>query len=212
MNQPTPSRSRLRATLLLIGILGLILTSIFLSRSSIGQIEKSVASIYKDRLAPTAIIVHLTSNLYGKRLLLENYLLAAESPDPALLQYKMDRSDRHTDSLLTEFEKTKLTVREAEEIKEFRQYITQYNQLEKQVLQQANTNRPQAQQMLFTGSGNAAFGQAATKLDELSALQLSVGEELLSESRSNVDHIYVFTALQIGLTLLIGIIVFRRRI
>ncbi|AQG80680.1 MCP four helix bundle domain-containing protein [Spirosoma montaniterrae] len=212
MNQPTQPRSRLRATLLLIGILGLILTSIFLSRSSVGQIEKSVASIYKDRLAPTAILVHLTSNLYGKRLVLENYLLSAERPDPTLLQGQMDRSDRHTDSLLTEFEQTRLTQREAEELRAFRQYITEYNQLEKQVLQQATTNRTQAQKMLFTGSGNTAFGQAATKLDELSALQLTVGEELLSESRSNVDHIYVFSALQIGLTLLIGIIVFRRGI
>lgn len=59
-----------RSILLVIGSLGLILTSIFLSRRSVHDIQQASVSIYKDRLVPTGILVNLTATIYRKRLLL----------------------------------------------------------------------------------------------------------------------------------------------
>jgi hypothetical protein len=60
----------------MISLLGLIFTSIFLSRRSAHDIQQASASIYKDRLVPTGMLVNLTATVYQKRLLLETYVLA----------------------------------------------------------------------------------------------------------------------------------------
>ena len=85
--------------LLVIALLGLILTSVFLSRRSIHDIQQASASIYKDRLVPTGMLVNLTAAVYRKRLLLEAYVLANNRPNRGLITSTLDGFNRRTDSL-----------------------------------------------------------------------------------------------------------------
>lgn len=204
------TRSSIRSVLLIISLLCLILTSIFLNRRSVHDIQQASASIYKDRLVPTGMLVKLTATVYRKRLLLETYVLANSKPDTILIASTLDRLNRRTDSLLTEFGQTTLTVREADRLRVLKQQLAVYNQLEGELTTNL-INRPRAQQTLFVGSGSTAFGQVAQTLDELVSLQLTVGEQLLGESRGQTNYIYILTALQIGLVLMIGLILFRQR-
>ncbi|RYC66612.1 MCP four helix bundle domain-containing protein [Spirosoma sordidisoli] len=209
----TPSlgtRSPVRSFLLVIALLGLILTSIFLSRRSVHDIQQASVSVYKDRLLPTGMLVNLTATIYRKRLLLETYVLATNKPNADLMNATLDRFNRRIDSLLTEFERTELTVKEADQLRLLRQRLTVYNQLEGE-LSTNPVDLPAARQALFAGSGSTAFGHLAQTLDELASLQLSVGEELLDESRGETNYIYVLTAVQIGLVLLIGLSLFWHR-
>src|SRR5687768_15454332 len=114
MEQTHPPRSRLRLTLLIVSLLGLSLTSIFLSRRTVRQIQQASASIYQDRLVPTAIIANLTSRIYQKRLLLEPHVLGNAKPGADLVGSTLDRLNRQVDSLITEFGQTKLTAEEAD--------------------------------------------------------------------------------------------------
>ncbi|MVM42044.1 hypothetical protein GO730_37590 [Spirosoma sp. HMF3257] len=198
------TRSSVRSILLVIALLGLILTSVFLSRRSIQDIQEASSSIYKDRLLPTGMLVNLTATVYRKRLLLETYVLATQKPNPELIASTLDRFNRRTDSLLTEFERTKLTRKEADRLRQLRQQLTVYNQLEGELTTNL-VDLPASRKALFAGSGSTAFGQVAHTLDELASLQLSIGEELLGESRGQTNYIYVLTALQIGLVLMIGL-------
>ncbi|WP_077920550.1 MCP four helix bundle domain-containing protein [Spirosoma sp. 209] len=209
----TPSlgtRSPVRSFLLVIALLGLILTSIFLSRRSVHDIQQASVSVYKDRLLPTGMLVNLTATIYRKRLLLETYVLATNKPNADLMNATLDRFNRRIDSLLTEFERTELTVKEADQLRLLRQRLTVYNQLEGELTTNP-VDLPAARQALFAGSGSTAFGHIAQTLDELASLQLSVGEELLDESRGETNYIYVLTAVQIGLVLLIGLSLFWHR-
>lgn len=196
--------------LLVIALLGLILTSIFLSRRSIHDIQQASSSIYKDRLVPTGMLVKLTAAVYRKRLLLETYVLTNNRPNKGLISSTLDRFNRRTDSLLTEFDRTKLTEKEADRLRLLRQQLTVYNQLEGELTTNL-VDLPAARQALFAGNGSTAFGQVAQTLDELATLQLTVGEELLDESRGQTNYIYVLTALQIGLVLMIGLSLFWQR-
>ncbi|MBN8820679.1 MULTISPECIES: MCP four helix bundle domain-containing protein [unclassified Spirosoma] len=198
------TRSSVRSILLVIALLGLILTSVFLSRRRIQDIQEASSSIYKDRLLPTGMLVNLTATVYRKRLLLETHVLATQKPNPELIASTLDRFNRRTDSLLTEFERTKLTRKEADRLRQLRQQLTVYNQLEGELTTNL-VDLPASRKALFAGSGSTAFGQVAQTLDELASLQLSVGEELLGESRAQTNYIYVLTALQIGLVLMIGL-------
>ncbi|RAJ93060.1 chemoreceptor-like protein with four helix bundle sensory module [Larkinella arboricola] len=202
------NRSRLRLTLLVVSLLCFILISIFLSRRSVHQLRGASASIYQDRLVPTAMIAQLTAQVYQKRLLLEAY--GREKTKPALLESRLDGINRQADSLLTAFDQTKLTPQETDELKRLRKRLAVYNELEKAFISKLN-DRSNAQEILFVGAGATAFNQLAQTLAELSALQLRVGEELLNESSGQTNYLYVLTALQIGLVLVIGVCLFWHR-
>jgi hypothetical protein len=212
MQQTPASRSPLRLTLLIISLLGLILTSIFLSRRSVDQIHDTSASIYEDRLVPAALITSLTSKTYQKRLLLESHVLGEAGPDTNRTGFvpALDRLNRQIDSLLAEYDKTILTPREAELLALLKQRLMVYNQLEEEMTTRSG-NRPQAQQDMFAGASLTTFRQVSQTLTELSTLQLTVGERLLHQSRGQTNYIYVLTALQIGLVLVVGFSLFWQR-
>ena len=197
----------LRNSLLIASLLGLILTSIFLSRRSVHQIQEASASIYQDRLVPTAIIAKLTSQVYSKRLLLESYVLSNTKLQLSQVAFALDRSNRQIDSLITRFDETSLTVQEADQFNVLKQRLETYNKLEGEVMKNSK-DLSQAQQVLFAGKGNTAFSQVIQTLTELSALQLTVGQELLNQSNGQSNYIYVLTALQLGLVLLISLVLF----
>lgn len=210
MTQPPKKEARTRSVLLIISLLGLILTSIFLSRQRVNEIQAASSSIYKDRLVPSGIIVNLTSAIYRKRLLLETYILAVEKPDTNRIASALEPLNRRVESLLADFRRTKLTDREADRLKRLQQQLAVYNQLEAE-LTSSRINSPVSKQVLFVSSGNTAFSQVAHTLDELSDLQLTVGEELMSGSRGQTNYVYVLTALQIGLVLMTGLSLFWHR-
>lgn len=213
--ESTPKKqSRTRTLLLVIGLLGLVLTSIFLSRRSVHAVQQASVAIYQDRLVPTGILVNLTSAVYRKRLLLETFVFTAgpaDNPDHQSVSATLERLNRRIDSLLTEFRQTKLTPREANRLQLFTDRLLIYNDLETNLMT-GQVDSPGSQRTLFAGTGRASFGQVVQTLDELSALQLTVGESLLSESRGLTNGIFVLTALQIGLVLFIGLSLFWYRI
>jgi len=211
MEQPRNTRSPLRLTLLIVSLLGLILTSIFLCRRSVHQIQEASASIYKDRLVPTAIIARLTSQVYQKRLLLEPYVLGQTKPQASNVASSLDRLNRQIDSLLTEFGQTKLTPKEADQFNRLKQRLAVYNQLEGEITNNL-TDLPKANQIFFVGTGRTAFGEVSQTLADLSTLQVTVGEELVSQSRGQSNYIYVLTAIQIGLVLTVGLSLFWHRL
>lgn len=210
MSQTTKPHSPLRLTLLILSLLGLILTSIFLSRRSIHAVQEASASIYKDRLVPSAIIAQLSARVYQKRLLLETYVLGSTRTNRSQLVGTLSRLNRQVDSLLTEYGRTKLTASEADQFGLLKQRLTAYNQLERELTTNLS-DLPKARQTLFTGTGNTTFSEVTQTLAELSTIQLTVGEELVGQSRGETNYIYVLTALQIGLVLFVGLSLFWHR-
>lgn len=209
--EPTlKKQSRTRSVLLIIGLLGLVLTSIFLSRRSAHAVQQMSVAIYQDRLVPTGILVNLTSAVYRKRLLLETLVLTTDPTDSQnhqLVSATLGRLNRRIDSLLTEFRQTKLTPREADRLQLLTNRLSIYNGLETNLTsRQASSSG--SRRVLFADTGRASFSQVVQTLDELSALQLTVGESLLSESRGQTNGIFVLTAVQIGLVLFIGLSLF----
>jgi len=211
MPAPDSTRNRSRTLFLLIALLSLILVSVFLSRDSLLQLRQASVSTYNDRLVPTAIIVQLTATLNNQRQSLEDYVFSEQKQSMKLLTWQIDHNKRRADSLLTRFSKTLMTEEETIELQAFRRQLTDYNQLTNETLTVAATNPSRAGQLLLTPSNRNAFGQMNRTLDQLTTLQLTVGDELLTESNDQTNHIFVLTALQIGMILLICITVLRGR-
>ncbi|MFD1141108.1 MCP four helix bundle domain-containing protein [Larkinella insperata] len=208
MEPSAVTHSRLRLTLLVLSLLCLILTSIFLSRRSVHQMQGASASIYQDRLVPTAMIAQLTSQVYQKRLLLETYRVGKTKAE--FTESRLDGINRQVDSLLTAFSQTKMTPQEADEFNRLKKRLGGYNELEKTFISNL-TEGSNAKEILLIDANETAFGQLAQTLAELSALQLRVGKELLNESSGQTNYLYVLTAIQIGLVLVIGVSLFWHR-
>lgn len=79
-------QQKLKAALLLTGLMAVIILTTLLATHNIQGIGRSTTSIYQDRLMPAVGIVYLSENLYSKRLLIEHYLFSEEKIAPETIK------------------------------------------------------------------------------------------------------------------------------
>jgi len=190
--------------LLIASFLGLILLSVFLCRRNLTDIQEMTTSIYQDRLVPTATTMSLASAMYRKRQLLDHCAQADQKTSPAVLKWQIEDTNERVDSLIEAFAKTQLTTTEANHLRTFRQRLALYNRSERAFL--ASATQPTAS----SDSMAVAFRQLTDELNNLAALQVTVGEDLLDDAREKTRSTLVLTACQIGLILLIGGLIWQR--
>ena len=77
---------KIKTATLPMGVMVLVIVSNLIARKNITEMNRSVTSIYKDRLIPATNIFYLTENLYRKRLAMEEFLTNGNrlSPKPYL--------------------------------------------------------------------------------------------------------------------------------
>ena len=201
-------RQKLKATLLLGGIMVVIVLGTIVSRRNISGIDRSFSSIYQDRLIPATTIIYLTENLYGKRLLLEKHLLTPpnemSSEKVSVLLLKHDKS---IDSLIHLFEKTYLVDQEAKSLSVFKNRVDEYALLERMMLNLYNAGHPEAGKEIFEGAGARTFQSTIGNLNDLTKIQSLVGKELIKESQGNFASYTMISFLQLGLAIIIGLII-----
>ena len=201
-------RQKLKATLLLGGIMVVIVLGTIVSRRNISGIDRSFSSIYQDRLIPATTIIYLTENLYGKRLLLEKHLLTPpnemSSEKVSVLLLKHDKS---IDSLIHLFEKTYLVDQEAKSLSVFKNRVDEYALLERMMLNLYNAGHPEAGKEIFEGAGARTFQSTISNLNDLTKIQSLVGKELIKESQGNFASYTMISFLQLGLAIIIGLII-----
>jgi hypothetical protein len=106
-------QQKLKAAMLLGGIMVLIILATLLSRYNMQGIDRSFSSIYQDRLIPATTIIYLTENLYGKRVSLEKHLFEQDAQSAERVKVVLNHRNQSIDSLIRVFEKTYLVDQEA---------------------------------------------------------------------------------------------------
>ncbi|MCF0051552.1 MCP four helix bundle domain-containing protein [Dyadobacter sp. LJ53] len=198
-------QQKLKAALLLGGIMVLIILATLLSRRNMEGIDKSFSSIYQDRLIPATTIIYLTENLYGKRLSLEEYLLTNGAGNESEIKSQLSAHNQRIDSLIAAFEKTYLVDEEAKSLTTFKTEVVKYTALEKSVLNLCNAGEQEEGKKLFAGAGANTFRNTITNLNELTNIQSSIGKDLMKESKSDIASFGIISFLQIGLAVVIGL-------
>ena len=197
-------QQKLKAALLLGGVMLLIVVVSYLSSSNINGIARSFTSIYEDRLMPAIDIIHLTEGLYSKRLLLEKHLLTNGEQDAEELREKLARHDNKIDSLLQAYEKTYLVEQESKSFLAFKNRVKEYALLEKTIVNFSKAGFREEGITLFEGKGGEVFQHTIFRLNELTAIQSLVGEELQEASNSEVSLFKLYATLLILAALIIG--------
>ncbi len=200
-------QQKFKAAVLLGGIMVLIIGATLISRYNVEGIDESFSSIYKDRLVPATTILYLTENLYRKRLSLENYLYSEAHHSPADVRAQLRAHDRSIDSLILLFEKTYLVDEEAKSLSGFKSQIANYAKLENQVLALCIAGSFAEAKQLFSAPGSSTFESTILNLNELAAIQSTIGKDLVKASKVNVASFGIISFLQISLAIVTGLVV-----
>src|SRR6478609_8200794 len=107
-------QQKLKLSLLMGCIVFLIVITILTEKQNINDMDKSVTSIYKDRLIPATDIFYLTQKIFTKQLLIERFLNYDSSFSPVELTAKLHVHNDSIQLLITQFEKTYLVQNETE--------------------------------------------------------------------------------------------------
>jgi hypothetical protein len=200
-------QQKLKIAGMLAFLLGLVVLTNCLERKNVGDMNKSFASIYNDRLIPATEIIYLTENLYSKRLLMQRFLLLGKDEQKKEVQKELLLHSKLVDSLIFEFEKTYLVVEEFEVLAQFKQKAQEYAAVEKEILSLSGEGAKEGGLEIFEGKGKLVFKVTMEHLHQLTKIQSDEGQELIKDSRVIVASTNIISSLQIGLAVIIGIVV-----
>ncbi|PWJ57120.1 chemoreceptor-like protein with four helix bundle sensory module [Dyadobacter jejuensis] len=200
-------QQKLKAALILSLIMLVIILGTMVSKNNIKGIDQSFSSIYKDRLLPATTIIYLTENLYNKRLSLEKYLLSETPVTKRDIQGDLSGYDQNIDSLIKSFEGTYLVEQEAKSLVALKNRIQEYVLLEKMIINLCQAGHLSDGKSLFEGAGANTFQRTILNLNELTAIQSHVGQELITESKGNMASVHNIMAFQISIAVVVGLII-----
>jgi len=207
MNWSFVIQQKLKAVILLGGIMLMIILGALISRNNMRGLDKSFSSIYQDRLIPATTIIYLSENLYGKRLLLEKFLFSDSLNSSVQISGQLLTYDHSIDSLIKVFGRTYLVVQEEKSLTAFKNCVDQYALLEKSILKLENAGQRAAGRKLFQEAGKDGFQKTIDNLNDLTSIQSNVGMELMKESKSDMASVWLISFLQIGLAVIVGLII-----
>jgi hypothetical protein len=200
-------QQKLKAALLLGGVMVIVILGNLLSRNHMRGIDRSFSSIYQDRLIPATTFTYLVENLYGKRLSLEKFLLSQDVQSTEQMARQLRAHDQTIDSLIRAFEKTYLVDKEIESLSAFKNRVQEYVLLEKMVVTMHSAGNMDDSKKLFEGAGAETFQSTVARLNELTNIQSDVGRELMKESKSDMAGFSLLSMLQVSLVVVIGLMI-----
>lgn len=200
-------QQKIKAALLLTGIMALVTLSTLISRNNVRGIDKSFSSIYQDRLLPAVDLFYLSENLYSKRLLLEDHLVSGNAVPSAEIRTRLSTYNQRIDSLIRKVEETYLVREESKSLRAFKQDIKVYAAQEQTILRLSDTHQKEAGSQLFSTNSAITFREAISHLNTLTNIQSTVGGELVKESHSESALVDMISTLQIALSIITGTLI-----
>lgn len=187
------SKSRkVQALILLSVILMAVLGHNLWGRHNAKDLDRSVSSIYDDRLLPATYVFKLTDHMYRKRLLWGE----AERPGRGeVVRVGLDGHDAAIGALVKEFEATYLVDEESRALEGFKASWAAVRDLE-----QRWVARPSAELRVAMA---AEFDGALQQLSQLSEIQQHVGQGLKKESKSLLASSNVVSELELALLVIV---------
>lgn len=189
---------KLKAAAVLLAIMTTILLGNLYERHNFNALDKSISSIYLDRLMPATYIYELSNHLYEKRLLQEHY---AEYTSTELRQKTLTH-DAAIGALLQDYEKTYLTDEESKHWAELKHSLHNYNMQYNITLANIRKETPAMNSVQL----NNYFNEMMIQLDALSKIQAGIGHTIEKDSHAIVTGSVLPAYLENSLLIILGII------
>jgi hypothetical protein len=193
-----------KPAILLLVIVITIVASNVLEKKFMTDMGKSISSIYKDRLVPSAGLFHINDLMFTKRLLLEEYLLDPDEQSRQEVSRQLQICNARIDSLLRAYELTYLVEEEGRKLKDFKGMMRTYNGRE--ALYLSGSPAQEHLRSYTTGMG-PLFKQMHGELMSLSRIQTAEGRALLEDSQVITGNASLISNLQIAMVVVIALAV-----
>lgn len=191
-------RNKFKICCVLIVIIVLVLLNNLRSRKNISSLDRSVSSIYQDRLLPATYLYEISNRLYQKRLMLEE-----KSGLPADWTVRKAVKDREIDSLLRIFDSTYLTKDEQMQWLKFRERLQSYNRMENAAF--AAMSDSAGLSAAEEVSLDEGFRQSVTLLNNLTVIQVGEGKNLQTGSHDIASGSVLGSHLEMALLIVLGL-------
>ena len=179
-------KHKIKAAVLLMVTMALLIINNILGSKSYSNLDKSISSIYQDRLMPATYIFEISDHLYQERLL-------QEQPGPVTSE-GMRLLDSHNVAiagLITNYEKTYLTKDEVKHWAKFKKDLQQYQNT-------GPADDPDAE---------VAFDKVMGSLKSLSQLQVGEGSALKQDAQTVISSRELMSQLEMSLLVIMGMFV-----
>jgi hypothetical protein len=195
-----------KTALLLMVVVVTIISCNFLEKKFFTDINKSVSSIYNDRLIPAAELFHANDIMYKKRLILEKYLINPAQQDYRAVKQQLATHNAQIDSIILAFGASYLVDEESNRLHHFKTSVDRYNHLENIYLAKAQAL------VLPPDTYESQMGPLFKAIHEdlvlMSSIQTSVGKELLNGSRTISGSANLISNLQTAMVVVIMLVVY----
>lgn len=196
-------QQKLKVALLLGVIMGVVVLFNLILQKNISDINRSVNSIYNDRLIPATDMFYLSETLHSRQLAMEKFLYRNDS-DINALRLALKEYDIRILQLIAKYEQTYLVDEESVFLKNFKQDINRYSSLENRMIRLTETGQKAAGLKLYETEGRVALENTIHQLSDLTTIQSAVGSKLVNDTKGIVAASNFLSDIQIGLAIVIG--------
>ncbi|HMI01237.1 MAG TPA: MCP four helix bundle domain-containing protein [Pedobacter sp.] len=202
-------KQKIRIAALLFAVMTCSILIRFLEDQSVKSMNESFVSMYNDRLIPATDLFYIAEKANAKKSLLEEALYSSQQQieDQTVLTEKLKGFNTAIDSLIRKYKKTLLVKQEKAKLNELDKRLFNNVQAENSILQLLKARDLASARKLYENTGRASADLSIQKLSELMAIQKQVGQELIKDSAFMVSGSKLYSALQIALAIVIGILI-----
>lgn len=198
-------QQKLKVAMLLGVVMAVVVVFNFLLQKSITDINRSVNSLYNDRLIPATDMFHLSEVLHNRQLFVEELLY--QHHEKLNLVLLLQQYDNKMYKLIDKYEKTYLVEEELTFLNRFKQKVADYKLVENKIIALYGQHRAAEALVLYTASGKPALDNTIKQLSDLTTIQSAVGRKLVSDSQGIVAMSNFLSHLQLVLAIVIGVII-----
>ncbi|SFD42371.1 MCP four helix bundle domain-containing protein [Algibacter pectinivorans] len=169
----------------------LIIATNLIDKNNFVRVRDAVVTIYEDRLIANDLIFEMAKSVHQKEL-------AVLVLDSTFFKSKNAKVNINLKALVSRFEDTKLTLKEANVFKDLKSNIEALVAAENQFLNSNFTNKAPVIGYIENLKAN---------LEDLSKIQLSEGSRQMSISKRALDTVELFTQIEIYILVFLAVLI-----
>lgn len=201
-------KQKMKIAVLLFCIMGCTLLIRFLEDKSVKNMNESFVSMYNDRLIPATDLFYVAEHAYLKKSLVEEALYGPDHFfNPIVLKDTLVKLNGAIDSLIRKYGKTFLVKQEKEQLELLKRGLKGTVAVEQKILAAAALGGVAQARKLYEAEGRESSKKTIGKLSVLMSIQKQIGEELIKDSAFMVSGNKIYSAFQVALAVLIGILI-----
>lgn len=202
-------KQKMKIATFLFAIMACTILIRFLEDESVKSMNTSFVSLYNDRLVPATDLFYIAEYSFAKKYAMDNFLYAVHGDRAQAQHLKQEfyKLDAGIDSLIRKYEKTFMVKPERQHFQELKGMLSSVMKTEQAVIALTISHTLEEGRALYETAGRESSKRTVEKLTELMHIQTQVGQELIQSSASMVSRSNLYSAMQMVLAIMIGVLI-----